>query len=148
MRKKETMKRTLSISFGLALVLALAIVPLTALAAYSTFDNPNYSYCQITNAPSGTFYRQAGLSPDGTRIVAQKSWTDSAARTEIVLMNADGTGETVITPGDSGTGDIYGYMNPFWSDDGAAIGFAEVHNANPNKIVRYDISSATRTYLY
>ena len=143
------MKRIFSIVFGLGLVLALVMVPtLTALADYATFDNPNYYYCQITNAPSGTFYRQAGLSPDGTKIVAQKSWNDGTARTEIVVMNADGTGEAVISPGDSGTGDIYGYMNPFWSDDGTAIGFAEVHNANPNKIVRYDISSATRTYLY
>jgi hypothetical protein len=145
MRKEETVKRTISILFALLLV-ALAIVPLqTALAAYSTFDNPNYYYCQITNAPSGTFYRQAGLSPDGTKIVAQKSWGTS---TEVVLMNADGTGETIISPGDSGTGDIQAYGNPFWSDDGTAIGFTEAHIANPNKILRYDISSASLTYIY
>lgn len=140
------MKRILSISFGLALVLVLAMVPAqTALADYATFDNPNYYYCQITNAPSGTWYRQAGLSPDGTSIIAQKSWGTSI---EIVLMNADGTGEAIISPGDSGTGDIYGYMNPFWSDDGTAIGFLEVHNANPNKVIAYDVSSSTSSYIY
>jgi hypothetical protein len=144
MRKEETMRRTLSILFGLAL--ALAVVPTQmALADYSTFDNPNYYYCQITNAPSGTYYRQAGLSPDGTKIIAQKTVGTSI---EVVLMNADGTGEAVISPGDSGIGDIYGYMNPFWSDDGTAIGFTEVHNANPNKVVVYDISSSTRSYIY
>jgi hypothetical protein len=140
------MKRIFSILFGLTLVLALAMVPIqTALADYATFDNPNYYYCQITNAPSGTYYRSAGLSPDGTKIVAQKQVGTSR---EVVLMNADGTGETIISPGDSGTGDIYGYMNLFWSDDGTAIGFLEVHNANPNKVIVYDISSSTQSYIY
>ncbi|MHB8280429.1 MAG: DUF4214 domain-containing protein [Candidatus Humimicrobiaceae bacterium] len=45
-------------------------------------------------------------------------------------------------------GDIYAYMNPFWSDDGTTIGFAEVHNASPNKIVVYDLSTAGRSYIY
>ena len=63
-------------------------------------------------------------------------------------MDADGGNEIVISIGDSGTGDIYGYMNPFWSDDGSAVGFAEVHNANPNKIVRYVVAASTRSYLY
>lgn len=119
------------------------------LASYSAFDNPNYYYAAVKVAPSGTYYRQAGLSPNGTKIVAQKSWNDGTYnRTEIVLMDVDGTDETVISAGDSGTGDIYGYMNPFWSDDGTAIGYAEVHNANPNKIVRYDLAGSTHTYVY
>jgi parallel beta-helix repeat protein len=143
------MRKIFSILFALALALSFSLVAVVPAAAdYDGFNNPDYYYAKITNAPSGTIYRQAGLSPDGTRIVAQKSWNDGTARTEIVLMNADGTGEAVITPGDSGTGDIYGYMNPFWSDDGTAIGFSVVHNANPNEIVRYDISSASLTYIY
>ena len=113
------------------------------------FDNPNYYYAAVKTAPSGVWYRQAGLSPNGQKIVAQKSYTDGAiSRTEIVLMNANGTGETIISAGNSGQGDIYGYMNPFWSDDGSAIGYAEVHNSNPNKIVRYVISSGTTSYIY
>jgi len=122
------------------------MVPIqTALAAYSAFDNPNYYYCLIKNAPSGTSYSSAGLSPDGTKIVAKKTVGTSR---EVVLMNADGTGETMISPGDSGTGDIYEYSNLFWSDDGTAIGFLEVHSANPNKAIVYDMATATRSYIY
>jgi len=119
------------------------------IAAWSTFDNPNYYYAPITSAPSGVYYRQAGLSPDGTKIVAAKTWTEgSITRREVVLMNADGTGEVVISPGNSGEGDIYQYGNPFWSDDGTAVGYVEVHNSNPNKVVRYDLATNTRTYIY
>ena len=113
------------------------------------FDNANYYYAAVKTAPSGVWYRQAGLSPNGQKIVAQKSFTDgSYSRTEIVLMNANGTGEIIISAGNSGEGDIYGYMNPFWSDDGTVVGFAEVHNSNPNKIVRYVVSSGTSSYIY
>ena len=140
------MKKILNILFVVVLALTMTVVPTqTARADYATFNDPDYYYARITNAPSGTFYRQAGLSPDGTKIVAQKAVGTSI---EIVLMNADGTGEAIISPGDSGTGDIYGYMNPFWSDDGTAIGFVEVHNANPNKVIAYDISSSTQSYIY
>ncbi len=114
-----------------------------------SFNNPNYYYAAVKTAPPGVFYRQAGLSPDGTKLIAQKSYTDgSYSRTEIFLMNADGSGETIISAGNSGQGDIYGYMNPFWSDDGSAIGFAEVHNTSANKIVRYVVSSSTSSYIY
>jgi parallel beta-helix repeat protein len=113
------------------------------------FDNPYYYYAAVKTAPSGVYYRQAGLSPNGQKLIAQKSFTDgSYSRIEIVLMNADGSGETIISAGNSGEGDIYGYMNPFWSDDGSAIGFAEVHNTSANKIIRYMISSATTSYIY
>ncbi|MCJ7458654.1 MAG: right-handed parallel beta-helix repeat-containing protein [candidate division Zixibacteria bacterium] len=113
------------------------------------FNNPNYYYAAVKTAPSGVWYRQAGLSPNGQKIIAQKSFTDgSYSRTEIVLMNANGTGEIIISAGNSGEGDIYGYMNPFWSDDGTVVGFAEVHNSNPNKIVRYVVSSGTSSYIY
>ena len=134
----------------LAMLLGLAMPLQTARANYSTFNNPNYYYATIKNAPDGTKYRQAGLSPDGTQIVAVKQvgTTPVAGWWEIVLMNADGSGETRISTGDSGTGDIYEYSNPFWSDDGTAIGFAEVHNTTSNKIIRYDISGGTRSYIY
>lgn len=118
-------------------------------ASIIAFDNPNYHYTNITNAPSGTFYKLAGLSPDGTKIVAQKSWNDGAHdRIEVVLMNTNGMSEAVVSSGNSGEGDIYGYMNPFWSDDGTAVGFQETHNAASNKIIRYDIATATLTYIY
>ena len=122
---------------------------MSAPMAYGTFDNPAYYYASVQAPPSGTYYRSVGQNPDGTQLIAQKSWNDGTYnRTEVVLMDADGANEMVISPGDSGEGDIYAYMNPFWSDDGTAIGFVEVHNANPNKVIRYDIGSATRSYIY
>ena len=140
------MKKIFSILFVLVLALSFSLVTATPVAAdYDGFNNPDYYYAKITNAPSGTYYSAAGLSPDGTKIVAQKRVGTSR---EVVLMNADGTGEITISAGDSGTGDIYGYLNPFWSDDGTAIGFVEVHNAISNKVVVYDISSSTRSYIY
>jgi hypothetical protein len=130
----------------LIVLLAMTAMPIQAVqASYATFNNPAYDYTNITSASSGTYYRQAGFSPDGTKVVAVKQ---VGASWEIVLMNADGSGEAIISPGDSGTGDIAQYTNPFWSDDGMAIGFLEVHNANSNKVVRYDISGGTRTYIY
>ncbi len=114
-------------------------------ADWSTFDHPDYYYAAITDAPDGTYYRSAGINPDGTKIVAQKSW---GSQTEIVLMDADGSNETVISPGDSGTGDIYGYMTPFWSDDGTTIGFVEVHYTTANKVFAYDVSAGTSSYIY
>jgi hypothetical protein len=120
-----------------------------SIAAYAAFDNPNYYYATIKNAPDGTYYRQAGLSSDGTKIVAQKSWNDGTYnRTETVLMNADGSGETIITPGDSGQGDIQQYGNPFWSDDGTAIGIVEAHVVNANKVMVYNVPTGTRSYIY
>jgi len=117
--------------------------------AYDSFDNPGYTYTPVQVPPSGVYYRQAGLNPTGTKLVAQKSWTESSvSKTEIVLMDPDGSNETVISPGDSGTGDIYGYMNPFWSDDGTVVGFCEAHNTSPNKIMRYLLATATRDYIY
>ncbi len=111
-------------------------------------DNPDYYYAAIKSAPDGVYYRQAGFNPDRTRIVAQKSFNDGTARTEIVLMDPDGSDEIIISAGDSGTGDIYGYMNPFWSDDGTVVGFAQVPNAGPNKIVKYELASGIRSYIY
>ena len=114
-----------------------------------TFNNPDYYYAVIKSAPTGTYYRQAGFSPDGTKIVAQKSWNDgSIGRTEVVLMNADGSGETVISPGNSGVGDLEQYGNPFWSDDGTAIGYLEAHSSLVNKVLRYVISTETTSYIY
>lgn len=113
------------------------------------FDHPDYYYASIQSPPSGVYYRQAGLSPDGEKIIAQKSYPDgSYSRTEIVLMNADGSGEIIISAGDSGEGDIYAYMNPFWSDDGNYIGFCEVHNTVSNKVMRYEIATTTTIYIY
>jgi len=120
------------------------------------FDNPNYYYAVLKTAPASVWYRQAGLSPDGSKIVAQKSYTDGGgiSRTEIVLMNSDGTGETVISPSNSnpdstiGYGNIYQNGNPFWSVDGSAIGYAVSYWDIPSKVIRYDISSHASTVIY
>ena len=54
------------------------------------FNNPNYYYAAVKTAPSGYHYVQAGLSPNGQKIVAEK-YQDAVAypffqNPEIVLM--------------------------------------------------------------
>lgn len=142
--KQKNIFKMLGMLVTMALLFAAMPVG-SAQADWSTFDNPDYYYADITSAPVGTFYRSAGFNPDGTKIVAQKSW---GTQTEVVLMNADGSGEIIISPGDSGTGDIAQYGNPFWSDDGTVVGFVEVHNTTANKVIAYDISTATRSYIF
>jgi len=148
-------KKFLSILFALVLVLSLSLVTAVPVAAdYAAFDNLDYYYAVVKDAPEGTKYRSVGLNPDGTKLIAQKSWNDGEYdRTEIVLMDADGTNETIISPGDSGEGTILNYGVPFWSDDGTAIGFRErpiggFPGAEPDKVMRYDVLSDTSTYIY
>jgi hypothetical protein len=134
------------ITFVTLIALCFAMLPAQEVQAdWSTFNHPDYYYAPLTNAPTGTYYRSAGFNPDGTKIVAQKTW---GGQTEVVLMDADGSNEIIISPGDSGTGDIAQYSNPFWSDDGTVIGFVEVHVSNPNKVIAYDVAAGTRSYIY
>lgn len=121
-----------------------------SVASYGSpaFDNPYYDFSPIVTAPTNVYYRQAGLSPDGGKIVAQKTYVDgSITRVEVVLMNSDGTGEILISPGDSEY-DVLEYSNPFWSDDGTAIGFLEWHSTSNSKVVKYDLTTSMRSYIY
>ncbi len=141
-------KRILSKLIGLLIILSILWAgshTTTVHADWSTFDHPDYYYAAITSAPDGTYYRSAGFNLDGTKIVAQKSWS---GQTEVVLMDADSANEMVISPGDSGTGDIVQYASPFWSDDGTVIGFVEVHATTANKVIAYDVATGTRSYIY
>ena len=84
----------LAMIVGVAVPVGLAASHQVAEANFATFDNPAYDYTNITNVASGTYYSAAGFSPDGTKIVAQKRWTDgSITRRELVLMNTNGSGE-------------------------------------------------------
>jgi hypothetical protein len=129
----------------------IGIVGINAL----TFDNPNFNYIKIIDADASTVHRQPGVNPGGTMIVTAKTYFDgSQTRREIFLYNMDGSGETMISFGDSNSGDIYQYGNPVWADDGHTVGFIETHNANPNKIIAYDTagtlatSDDTWSYIY
>ena len=124
--------------------LALSLVA----GAAPVFDNPDLHFAAITAAPSGTYYRSVGLSPDGTKLIAQKSWNDGSSHTEIVLLEANGSSEVVISPGDSQQGDIYAYMTPFWSDDGSTVGFVEVHYTSANRVLAYDVTAGTTNVVY
>ena len=104
------MKRKIfSVLLALVLVLSFSLIPAVPVAAdYATFDNTDYYYAVVKEAPEGTKYRSVGLNPDGTKLIAQKGWNDGEYdRGEVVLMDADGTNETIISPGNSGEGTIY-----------------------------------------
>lgn len=148
----QSMKRKVfSILFALVLVASFSLVTAVPVASdHDGFDNPDYYYAAVKVAPEGIKYSSAGLSPDGTKIVAQKRWyEDTTYRSEIVLMDADGSNEIMISANDSGTEPIVSYGCPFWSDDGTIIGFGQERTDGPNKVMRYDVVwGGPATYLY
>lgn len=115
------------------------------------FDNPNYRYLKVIDAGSET-HRSAALRPQGDKFATYRTYTDAGVtKKEIFLYNLDGTGGIMVSPGDSdpgGAGDIYGHMNPMWSDDGSKLTWTEAHKSNPNKVMVYDMATATTSYLY
>ena len=67
--------------------------------------------------------RAPHISPDGTRIVYVRStidWKADRNRSELVLVNVDGTGSRALTHGRTGVD------NPQWSPDGTRIAFLAV----------------------
>lgn len=62
------------------------------------------------------------FSPDGQRIAFSRrlcsGFPDTTCITDIYTMNADGTGETLLTPGGTSSD-----VDPSWSPDGSAIAF-------------------------
>lgn len=119
------------------------------------FDNPNFNYVKLINADTTTVHRNVGYNPDKTMIVTYKQYNDvSGTKYEIFLYDANGDGETMISFGDSQTGDIHSYAAPMWADDGETVGFVEQHFTSPNKVVAYDTAGTlvttddTWTYIY
>lgn len=113
------------------------------------FSNQYYTFDAIVAAPENVYYTQAGLSPDGSKIAAQKYYYEGPIRrVEIALMNADGSGETVISAGDSdnSTGPTYG--NPFWSDDGLFVGYVQRNAATSNRVLKYELATGLTTAVY
>lgn len=145
-------RKVFSILFALVLVASFSLVTALPVASdHDGFDNPDYYYAAVKVAPEGTKYSSAGLSPDGTKIVAQKRWYDGneTYHSEIVLMDADGSNEIMVSAGDSGTGAVVSYGGPFWSDDGTVIGFGQDRTDGPNKVMRYDaVWGGPATTLY
>ena len=133
---------------GIGLIVACACLVSGTMACAVPFDNPDLYFAAVTSASDGTYYRSVGLSPDGTKLIAQKSWSDGSSHTEIVLLDADGRNEVVISTGDSQQGDIYAYMTPFWSDDGSTVGFVEVHYTTANRVLSYDLAANTTNVVY
>jgi len=113
------------------------------------FNNQFYTFNALVTPPDNVYYTQAGLSPDGSKIVAQKYYDDGPIRrVEIVLMNSDGSGETIISAGNSDYNNGPTYGNPFWSDDGAYIGYVERNVSTNNKVLKYELASSLTTAVY
>ena len=70
----------------------------------------------LTNTP-GVEEAQAAWSPDGARIAFRVGTAGTSDVLQIAVMNADGTGRTVITSGDHHS------SQPAWSPDGRRIVF-------------------------
>jgi len=93
---------------------------------------------QLTDTPAGDS-NHATWSPDGSRIAfAQSGDIKSSKPYQIMLMNSDGTGIQVLTPG----------SDPSWSPDGNSIAFAlgEKGFKTPTNIhlIRLDNKSQTQ----
>jgi len=95
----------------LCLSLALAVVPVPV-AAELTFNNPGYTFQQLTDEPAPGA-RHPSFSPDGTRIVYATGLPGGSG--QIWVMESDGTGKQRL---DNGTGYE---CTPFWSSDGQCI---------------------------
>ena len=66
---------------------------------------------QLTDAANNSF--APVYAPDGERIAFI---SDRGGDSDLYVMNADGTGERILTPGD-----VYQTLDPAWSPDGAWI---------------------------
>ena len=73
----------------------------------------------LTNDPAED--TDPAWSPDGTRIAFVKA---SEGHDNVWVMNADGTGQTNLTPGAVTTGQANEGTNPTWSPDGTRIAYA------------------------
>jgi TolB protein len=94
-----------------------------------------------TNVSQSATNDQGGSwSPDGTKIVFSRA--DSNFNAGLVVMNADGTGQTPLTTKPS-SGSGLGDFRPAWSPDGNTIAFTRYASRTPSQI--YTISPAGGT---
>jgi len=99
-------------------------------------DLREQSVRQLTNTPNVNFF--ARFSPDGRRIVFLRSQEEyvtfrDPTRWDVLLINADGSGEERIARG--------GY-HPTWTADGKAIVFER-----GMRVVRYDVATRQETLV-
>jgi WD40 repeat protein len=91
-----------------------------------------------TNVSQSATNDQGGSwSPDGTKIVFSRA--DSNFNAGLVIMNADGSGQTTLTTKPS-SGFGFGDFRPAWSPDGNTIAFTRYVSGSPSQI--YTISPA------
>jgi hypothetical protein len=83
-------------------------------------------------------------SPDGTKIVFARDLLGDPYTDDIMVMNADGTGLTDLTPD---TSDTYQYSTPTWSPDGTKIAFTEYNATNEAPQVMVMNSDGTDLHL-
>lgn len=105
----------------------------------------------LTNTVSPVLNMQPAWSPDGTKIAFTSSRA-GARRSEIWMMNADGTNPVRLTVnvqlGEDLSGPFYGLdLGPTWSPDGTKIAFSSRRNGSANPeiyVMNADGSNQTR----
>ncbi|HEY0764223.1 MAG TPA: Calx-beta domain-containing protein [Pyrinomonadaceae bacterium] len=105
----------------------------------------------LTNTVSPVLNMQPAWSPDGTKIAFTSSRA-GARRSEIWVMNADGTNPVRLTVnvqlGEDLSGPFYGLdLGPTWSPDGTKIAFSSRRNGSANPeiyVMNADGSNQTR----
>jgi Tol biopolymer transport system component len=90
-----------------------------------SFDPDEGIMIQLTNRIQDD--KWPTYSPDGSRIAFQSDMGTSDGRTEIFVMNADGSGDPVRLTNHAGFDQM-----PTWSPDGSQIAFMSTRDGNPN----------------
>lgn len=100
------------------MIRALLLLPMVLLAAAAA--SPASRVLTFEDLRRVVTVSQPHISPDGARIVYVRSkidWKADRNRTELVLVNSDGTGARTLTHGRNGV------TNPQWSPDGTRLAF-------------------------
>ena len=135
-------------------VYELAWSPSDSVLAFSTLHNGRSAIATLDNGGGAVTFLTDGLgwdtqpswSPDGRHLAFVSS---GAFGSDIYTMNADGTGQRLLTP-QLGLGpDLHWYLHPAWSPDGSMIAFVYSSSFVNGADVRFKVAvmSANGVFL-